>query len=73
MGVSAAGLKYPLITAISSSSTRSKDWEDIVTAHAEDSIARTWRVQDKRLGAWAFELEDGVVQVSRWLRASADL
>ncbi len=58
-----SNFKYPPITSISSSSTRSKDWEDVVTAHADDSIAHTWRVQDKRLGSWTFEVEDGVIQV----------
>lgn len=63
LGVSADELKFPPITALSSSSTRSKDWEDVLTAHAEDSTARTWRVQDKRLGQSEFELEeDGAVQ-----------
>ncbi|KAK4684110.1 U3 small nucleolar RNA-associated protein 21, partial [Tremellales sp. Uapishka_1] len=62
LGVSVDNLKFQPITSISSSSTRSKDWEDVVTAHLDDSIARTWRVQDKRLGAWAFEVEEGVVQ-----------
>lgn len=58
-------LKYSTITAISSSSTRSKDWEDVVTAHASDACARTWSVQNKKLGAWGFEVEEGAIQVSR--------
>ncbi|WVQ96671.1 hypothetical protein IAU59_003777 [Kwoniella sp. CBS 9459] len=62
LGVTVDHLKYPQITSISSSSIRSKDWEDIVTAHADDAVARTWRVQEKRLGPWAFEVEDGIVQ-----------
>ncbi|KAK8858577.1 hypothetical protein IAR55_002806 [Kwoniella newhampshirensis] len=62
LGVTVDHLKYPPITAISSSSIRSKDWEDVVTAHAEDAIARTWRVQEKRLGPWTFEVQDGYAQ-----------
>ncbi|KAL1412861.1 rRNA-processing protein utp21 [Vanrija albida] len=63
LGVSADELKFPPIIALSSSSTRSKDWEDVLTAHAEDSTARTWRVQDKRLGQAEFDMEeDGAVQ-----------
>ncbi|WRT67784.1 uncharacterized protein IL334_004758 [Kwoniella shivajii] len=62
LGVTVDHLKYPQITAISSSSIRSKDWEDVVTAHADDAIARTWRVQEKRLGPWTFEMENGVAQ-----------
>ncbi|WVR06365.1 hypothetical protein IAU60_003396 [Kwoniella sp. DSM 27419] len=62
LGVTVDHLKYPQITAISSSSIRSKDWEDVVTAHADDAIARTWRVQEKRLGPWSLEVEDGIAQ-----------
>ena len=64
LGVSADELKLPPITAISSSSTRSKDWEDVLTAHAEETSARTWRTQDKKMGAWSFEMDKGVVQAS---------
>jgi len=59
LGISVDDLKNPPIVALSSSSTRSKDWDDVLTAHAEDSSARTWRVQDKRLGEHMFEMEDG--------------
>lgn len=62
LGVSVDNLKYPPVTAMSSSSIRSKDWEDVLTAHSEDSSARTWRVQDKRLGAWEFGVAEGDVQ-----------
>lgn len=62
LGVTVDHLKFPPITAISSSSMRSKDWEDVLTAHSEDAVARTWRVQEKRLGPWTFELEDGYAQ-----------
>lgn len=62
LGVSVDNLKYPPVLGMASSSTRSKDWEDVLTAHSEDSVARTWRVSEKRLGQWAFEVEDGEVQ-----------
>lgn len=64
LGTTAASLKLPPITAISSASIRAKDWDDVLTAHAEDAIARTWWVQEKKLGSHAFEVEDGIVQVS---------
>lgn len=60
--VSADSLKASPIISMSSSSTRSKDWEDVLTAHAEDGVAKTWRVQDKRIGPWSFEVESGDVQ-----------
>ncbi|WVO12563.1 hypothetical protein L204_100167 [Cryptococcus depauperatus] len=62
LSVTVDHLKYPPIMSLSSSSTRSKDWENVITAHQGDSIARTWRVQEKRLGSWVFQLEDGYAQ-----------
>ncbi|GHJ84709.1 hypothetical protein NliqN6_1111 [Naganishia liquefaciens] len=62
LSVSVTSLKYQPITALSSSSTRSKDWEDVVTAHLNDSFARTWRVQDKKAGRWALDVQDGAVK-----------
>lgn len=61
LGVSVDNLKYPPVIAMSSSSTRSKDWEDVLTAHSDDPVARTWRVAEKRLGQWSMEVEDGEV------------
>ncbi len=63
LSVKAMSLKFQPITAMSSSSTRSKDWEDVVTAHVEDGFARTWRVQEKRAGRWSFDVADGTVKV----------
>ena len=31
----------------------------------DDATAHTWRAQDKRLGPWALEVEDGIIQVGR--------
>ncbi|KAL7423168.1 rRNA-processing protein utp21 [Cryptotrichosporon argae] len=59
LGVSVDNLKFQPITALSSSSARAKDWDDVLTAHAASSTAHTWRVQDKRLGAHALETADG--------------
>ncbi|KAF8334258.1 Utp21-domain-containing protein [Cantharellus anzutake] len=57
--------KLTPITSLSFSSARSRDWEDLLTAHSSYSIqevsgssgsgssfARTWSVQDHRLGRW---------------------
>jgi U3 small nucleolar RNA-associated protein 21 len=66
MGMSPDELKLPPITAISSSSMRSKDWEDVMTAHAEERGARTWRVLDSRIGAWVMDMDEGAVQVGHW-------
>ncbi|KAG8746806.1 hypothetical protein FRC12_014216 [Ceratobasidium sp. 428] len=46
-------LKLPAINSLSYSSTRSKDWEDVLTSHAGETFARTWSVQNKKLGKWS--------------------
>lgn len=56
MSLSISSLKFPPITSLSYSTTRSKDWEDIVTTHANESLARTWHVQNKRCGRWTLQL-----------------
>jgi U3 small nucleolar RNA-associated protein 21 len=63
LSVKAMSLKFQPITAIASSSTRSKDWEDVVTAHVDDRFARTWRVQEKKAGRWSFDVAEDNVKV----------
>jgi U3 small nucleolar RNA-associated protein 21 len=36
--------------SMSHSSARAKDWDDIVTAHMDESVVRTWSMQNKKLG-----------------------
>lgn len=55
-----ASLKFPPVTAISHSSTRAKDWDDVITAHSEDPFARTWTLPSKRTGKHTFKAQDGV-------------
>jgi len=61
LGVPVKSLKWSPIVRISSEVTRSKDWEDVVTMHEGDSYARSWRLQDKKAGRWALDVEDGAV------------
>lgn len=49
-----ASLKFPPITSISCSSTRSKDWDDVLTAHADEMCVRSWTVLNKRVGKHTF-------------------
>ncbi|KAG1827105.1 Utp21 specific WD40 associated putative domain-containing protein [Suillus subaureus] len=49
-----ASLKFPPITSISCSSTRSKDWDDVLTAHADEMCVRSWTVFNKRVGKHTF-------------------
>ena len=53
-------LKFPPISAISYSSTRSKDWDDILTAHSDETFARTWSMLKKRLGKHTFGFVDDI-------------
>lgn len=58
-GVSVDTLKHAPIIAMSSSTTRAKDWDDVLTAHSDDPSARTWRVWEKRMGDHVFDMEEG--------------
>lgn len=62
LSVPVSQLKFTPITSISSSSTRSKDWEDVITAHTDDTHARTWRVGEKKLGRWSFDIQTSGVK-----------
>jgi len=58
LSIPITNLKFSPITALSFSSARSKDWEDVVTAHTDESFARTWSVLNKKLGRWTFGTVD---------------
>ncbi|KJA14833.1 hypothetical protein HYPSUDRAFT_208393 [Hypholoma sublateritium FD-334 SS-4] len=53
LSIPLASLKFPPITSISYSSARSKDWDDIITSHTDETFARTWTMQGKRLGKFS--------------------
>ncbi|KAJ7444932.1 Utp21 specific WD40 associated putative domain-containing protein [Mycena latifolia] len=50
LSIPLASLKFPPITSISYSSSRAKDWDDILTGHTDETFARTWTMQNKKLG-----------------------
>ncbi|KAG7092662.1 hypothetical protein E1B28_008998 [Marasmius oreades] len=56
--VPVGSLKFPAAIAISHSSARSKDWDDILTAHTDEIFARTWTMQGKRLGKYSFSFAE---------------
>ncbi|KAI9466162.1 Utp21-domain-containing protein [Lactarius psammicola] len=58
ISVPLASLKHSSVTALSFSTTRYKDWDDILTAHSDETYARTWSMLNKRLGKHAL----GVVE-----------
>ncbi|KAF8912114.1 Utp21-domain-containing protein [Gymnopilus junonius] len=58
LSIPLASLKFPPITSISYSTTRSKDWDDILTAHNDETFARTWTMLGKRLGKYSLGFAD---------------
>ncbi|RDB22141.1 U3 small nucleolar RNA-associated protein 21 [Hypsizygus marmoreus] len=60
LSIPLASLKFPPITSISYSSARAKDWDDILTAHADETFARSWTMLSKRLGKYSFGFADAV-------------
>ncbi|TEB25911.1 Utp21-domain-containing protein [Coprinellus micaceus] len=50
LGLQVDKLKFPAITSLSYSPARAKDWDDIMTGHTDETFARTWTMQSKRLG-----------------------
>lgn len=48
---------------MSFSTSRSKDWDDVVTTSEGESLGRTWSVESKRVGKWTLTGE-GSMQVS---------
>ncbi|PPQ97575.1 hypothetical protein CVT26_002362 [Gymnopilus dilepis] len=58
LSIPLASLKFPPITSISYSTTRSKDWDDILTTHTDETFVRTWTMLGKRLGKYSFGFAD---------------
>lgn len=49
LDVDATSLKLPPVSSLSYSTTRSRDWDDVLTTHANDRYAHTWTVRDKHM------------------------
>jgi U3 small nucleolar RNA-associated protein 21 len=58
MSLPLASLKFSSITSMSFSNSRSKDWDDILTSHQDETFARTWHLQNKRLGKHTLGFKD---------------
>ncbi|KAF7967205.1 hypothetical protein HWV62_35121 [Athelia sp. TMB] len=59
LSIPLASLKFPPVTGLSFSSARTKDWDDVVTAHTDETFARTWTVLGKKLGKHSLGFVDG--------------
>jgi U3 small nucleolar RNA-associated protein 21 len=60
LSIPVASLKIPPINSISYSTARSKDWDDILTAHTDETFARSWTMLNKRLGKHTLGFADPV-------------
>ncbi|KAF8626613.1 hypothetical protein AX15_004783 [Amanita polypyramis BW_CC] len=60
LSIPIASLKFPPVISISYSSARIKDWDDILTAHTDETFARTWTMLGKRLGKYNFGFVDDI-------------
>ncbi|KAF9447264.1 Utp21-domain-containing protein [Macrolepiota fuliginosa MF-IS2] len=58
LSIPIASLKFPPINAIAYSTTRSKDWDDILSAHTDETFARSWTMLNKRLGKYTLGFVD---------------
>ncbi|EOR02845.1 hypothetical protein E3P92_03138 [Wallemia ichthyophaga] len=57
-----AALRLPPITSLAFATQRSKDWDDVLTSHADSADSYTWHVQDKKLGKHKLVMDDGVAR-----------
>ncbi|GAA6053196.1 hypothetical protein JCM3770_000024 [Rhodotorula araucariae] len=57
LDVRPSSLKLPLITSIAYSTARSRDWDDVVSVSADESLGRSWSVENKRAGKFTFATE----------------
>lgn len=49
-GVSMDDLKLPQIVDLDVNDSKTKDWDNIITCHANDNACRTWSSKSKRIG-----------------------
>lgn len=63
LGIAPSSLKLPVITSIAYSTSRSKDWDDVVTTHEGETRGRTWSVEGKRVGKFTI-VADAPVQTT---------
>ncbi|CDH10921.1 probable U3 small nucleolar RNA-associated protein 21 [Zygosaccharomyces bailii ISA1307] len=51
--------KLPEIVALAIENARVGEWENIITAHRGEVVARTWDMRRKRVGRWTLDTTDG--------------
>jgi U3 small nucleolar RNA-associated protein 21 len=60
LDVKPSSLKLPVVTSLAYSTSRSREWDDVVTVSAEEKLGRSWSVENKRVGKWTMEAEGKV-------------
>ncbi|KAJ7046979.1 Utp21 specific WD40 associated putative domain-containing protein [Mycena alexandri] len=58
LSIPLTSLKFPPIISMSYSPSRAKDWDDIITGHTDETFARTWTMQSKKLGKHSLGFAD---------------
>ncbi|EGG12481.1 uncharacterized protein MELLADRAFT_32760 [Melampsora larici-populina 98AG31] len=51
-----SSLRLPPVTGLSYSTSRAKDWDNLLTSHEGHPEAKSWSVQNKRIGKHSFSL-----------------
>lgn len=51
--------KFPEIISMAIENARVGEWENVLTAHKDETAARTWDMRRKRVGRWTFDTTDG--------------
>ena len=50
-------LEFSPVVAMSHSTGRAKDWDDMVTSHADEDYARSWSLLNKKHGKHSFKFD----------------
>ena len=50
-------LKFSPVVPMSHSTGRAKDWDDMVTSHADEAFARSWNPLNKKHGKHSFKFD----------------
>lgn len=64
MGVAPRALKFAPVTSLSFSAARAKEWDGVLTGHKDEFGARTWSMQNLRIGAHVFAPPEGTDAIS---------
>ncbi|ODQ48963.1 hypothetical protein PICMEDRAFT_14474 [Pichia membranifaciens NRRL Y-2026] len=55
--------KFPPIVSIVQENSRSKEWDNILTAHQDEKFARTWSSKNKKIGKHHLDtIDEGIVK-----------